>query len=83
MVNNSHAMLECVILHTLNSIPRAVTLGEIKSSVAQYFKNQPGEEVKRTVETLVADGKILHSDCKYMSRRHMPKFRTLDADWQW
>jgi len=85
------------IISMLNSLPQALTMGEIKASVARansravLDKSKKGKPpanydtslTEKAVEMLLADGKVVFLDNRYISRRHVPRFRTLDADWQW
>ena len=84
------------ILSILNSLPQALTMGEIKSAIARANNRLVLDKTKgwivgdydtslteKAVETLLADGKIAYINNRYISRRHTTRFRTLDADWQW
>ena len=75
----------------MNSLPYPMSMGEIKDSVARVARlsqtNIGGDLVEDAVYALVNEGKIVVRDefgwKTYVSRRHIPRFRTLDADWQW
>lgn len=74
----------------MNSLPYPMSMGEIKDAVARVSRlsrNMGGNYcpslVEKAVNDLVTEGKVVVIDLQYVSRRHVPRFRTLDADWQW
>lgn len=84
------------VLSTLNSLPYALSMGEIKEVVARVSKatgtvygNYAPHLIEQVVHDLVMEGKIVVRDHdiggwrEYIARRHIPRFRTLDCDWQW
>ena len=59
-----------------------MTLRELKSTAARISKLLP-VTVESELQDLIRRGLVLEEDDKYLSKKHVPKFRTLDADWQW
>jgi hypothetical protein len=71
-----------------------MSMGEIKDAVARVARlsqkmggNYCPSLIEPAVHDLVTEGKLIVIDQftwrLYVSRRHVPRFRTLDADWQW
>lgn len=88
--------INSLVLSILNTLPQSMTMGEIKSAVARVNTrldhvnvtstgdfNDP-QLVEKAVLSLIASGRVCSPDgCRYIAKRHCPKFRLLDADWQW
>jgi hypothetical protein len=72
------------VLSTMNSLPYPMSMGEIKEAVLRVSTlPQCPSLVEHTVHDLLGEGKIISVDSRYLSRRHVPRFRAIDADWQW
>ena len=86
---------EKLLLGVLNSTPttmRKKDLYETALRVANKTKPVPDlakaatvhEALDEAVANLVASGKVISPKTNhFIARRHLPKIRSIDADWQW
>lgn len=82
------------VVCTLDAISQPMSLDHIKQSIGRLANEKrldgvkllacSAENVEEAVRVLAYDGKIVQVEYdRFTSRKHCPRFRTLDADWQW